>query len=77
MTYGVFSLFTSIPLKETTDITLNLLLKHNADLKITKVKLKKLFEFATSGTHFIFQRKFHDQINGMALLVFSRWSCRD
>lgn len=45
--HHVCSLFTSIPLKETIHIALNLLFKHNPGLKITKVKLKKLFEFAT------------------------------
>ena len=63
----VCSLFTSIPLKETIDITVNLLFDHNPGLNITKAELKKLFEFATSGTYFLFQGTFYDQIDGVAM----------
>lgn len=34
---------------------------------INKVDLKKLFQFATSHTHFMFEVKFYDQIDGMAV----------
>ena len=50
----VCSLFTSIPLKETIDIAVDLLFEHNPDFKITKNELKKLLYFATSGTHFFY-----------------------
>ena len=63
----VCSLFTSIPLKETIDIAVNLLFDHNPGLNITKAELKKLFEFATSGTYFLFQGTFYDQIDGVAM----------
>ena len=33
----------------------------------SKVELKKLFEFATSGTHFLSQGAFYDQIDGVAM----------
>ena len=49
----VCSLFTSIPLKETIDIAVNLLFEHKPGFKITKNELKKLFNSATSGTHFL------------------------
>ena len=49
ISYDVCSLFTSIPLKETIDIAVNLLFEHNPGLNITKAELKKLFEFATLG----------------------------
>ena len=62
ISYDVCSLFTSIPLKETIDIAVNLIFDKYPDLKITRQKLKKLFEFATSGTHFLF-----DQIDGVAM----------
>ena len=65
--YDVCSLFTSIPLKETIDIAVNLLFEHNLGLNITKAELKKLFEFATSGTYFLFQGTFYDQIDGVAM----------
>ena len=44
-----------------------MLFKHNPGLKITKDELKKLFEFATSGTYFVFQGTFYKQINGVAI----------
>ena len=67
ISYDVCSLFTSIPLKETIDIAVNLLFEHNPGLNITKAELKKLFEFAKSGTHFLFQGTFYDQIDGVAM----------
>ena len=67
ISHDVCSLFTSIPLKETIDIAVNLLFDHNPDLNITKAELKKLFEFATSGTYFLFQGTFYDQIEGVAM----------
>ena len=61
MTYDdVCSLFTSIPLKETIDITVDLLFDHNPDFKITKNELKKLFDFTASGTHCFFDGSFYD-----------------
>ena len=54
ISYDVCSLFTSIPLKETIDIAVDLLFEHNPDFKITKNELKKLLYFATSGTHFFY-----------------------
>ena len=33
----------------------------------SKVELKKLFEFATSGTYFLFQGAFYDQIDDVAM----------
>ena len=67
ISYDVCSLFTSIPLKETIDIAVNLLFEHNPGLNITKDELKKLFEFATSGTYFLFQGTFYNQIDGVAM----------
>ena len=63
----VCSLFTSIPLKETTDIAVDLLFEHSPDFKITKNKFKKLFDFATSGIHFLFDGSFYDQTDGVAM----------
>ena len=67
ISYDVCSLFTSIPLKETIDIAVNLIVEKYPDLKITRQKLKKLFEFATSGTHLLFDGSFYDQIDGDAM----------
>ena len=67
VSYDVTSLFTNIPLQETIDIAINLIFNHNPNLNITRKELKKLFLFATSQTHFIFNSKFYNQINGVAM----------
>ena len=50
----VTSLFTNIPLKETINLTIDLLSEAKPDLKISKKDLQKLFQFATSPVNFIF-----------------------
>ena len=67
VSYDGTSLFTNIPLQETIDIAINLIFDHNPNLNITKKELKKLFLFATSQTHFIFNSKFYNQIDGVAM----------
>ena len=72
VSYDITSLFTNIPLQETIDIAINLIFNHNPNLNITRKELKKLFLFATSQTHFIFNSKFYNQIDGVAMgLAFS------
>ena len=44
-----------------------MLFEHNLGLNIIKAELKKLLEFATSGTYFLFQGTFYDQIDGVAM----------
>ena len=63
----VTSLFTNIPLHETIDIAINLIFNHNPRLNITRKELKKLFLFTTSQIHFIFNSKFYNQIDGVAM----------
>ena len=67
VSYDVTSLFTNIPLQETIDIAINLIFNHNPNLNITKKGLKTLFLFAASQTHFIFNSKFYNQIDGVAM----------
>ena len=67
VSYNVTTLFTNIPLQETIDIAINLIFNHNLNLNITRKELKKLFLFATSKTHFIFNSKFYNQIDGVAM----------
>ena len=67
ISYDVCSLFTSIQLKETTYIAVNLSFDKYPDLRITRQDLKKLFEFATSGTHFLFDGNCYDQIDRVAM----------
>ena len=67
VSYDVTSLFTNIPLQEAIDIAINLISNHNPNLNITRKELQKLFLFATFKTHFIFNRKFYNQIDGVAM----------
>ena len=46
---------------------INLVFDHNPNLNITTKELKNLFLFATSKTHFIFNSKFYNQIDGVAM----------
>ena len=75
VSYDVTSLFTNIPLQETIDIAVNLIFNHNPNLNITEKELKKLFLFATSQTHFIFNSKFYNQIDGVAMGSFGSCPC--
>ena len=59
ISYNVTSLLTNIPLQETIDIVINLIFNPNPNLNITKKELKKLFLFAISQTHLIFNSKFY------------------
>ena len=65
--YDVTSLFTNIPLQKTIDIATNLIFNRNPNLNITRKELKKLFLFATSQSHFIFNSRFYNQIDGIAM----------
>ena len=67
VSYDVASHFTNTLLQETIDIAINLIFNHNPNLNITKKELKKLFLFATSQTRFIFNSKFYNQIDGVAM----------
>ena len=67
VSYDITSLFTNIPLQETIDIAINLIFNHNPNLNITRKELKQLFLFATYQTHFIFNNKFYNQIDGVAM----------
>ena len=40
---------------------------NNPNIKITKKDLKKLFEFAASGAHILFDGNYYDQIDGVAM----------
>ena len=67
LVFYVCSLFTSIPLTETIDIAVDLLFEKNTGFKISKADLKKLFQFANSGTHLMFEGKFYDQRDSVAM----------
>ena len=65
VSYDVTNLFTNIPLQETIGIAINLVFNHTPNLSITRKELKKLFLFATSQIHFIFDSKFYNHIDGL------------
>ena len=67
VSYDLTSPFANIPLQETIAIAVNLILNHNSNLSITRKELRKLFLFATSQTHFTFNSKFYNQIDGIAM----------
>ena len=67
VSYYVTSLFTNIPLQEIIDIAINLIFNHNPNLNMTKKELEKLCLFATSQTHFIFNSKFYNENDGVAM----------
>ena len=63
----VTSLFTNIPLKETINLTIDLLFEAKLDLNIRRKDLQKLFQFATSQTSFLFSGNMYDQVDGVAM----------
>ena len=60
-------MFTSIPPNETIDLAVKLIFDNNPNIKITKKDFKKLFEFATSGAHILFEENYYDQIDDFAM----------
>ena len=54
-------------MQETIDIAVNLILDKYPDLKITRPGLKKLFESASSRTHFLFDGSYYDYSDGVAI----------
>ena len=67
VSYDVTSFFINIPLQETIVIAINLIFNHNPNLNKARKELKKVFLFVTSQTHFIFNSKFYNQIDGVAM----------
>ena len=68
VSYDVTCLFTNILLQEAIDIAINLIFNHNLNLNITiKKELKKLFLFSASQTYFLFNGKFYNIIDRVAM----------
>ena len=67
VSYDVCSLFTNIPLNENIDLAVDIIFHKNQSMNITKPQLKKLFVFATSQTHFLFNNEIYNQTNGVAI----------
>ena len=67
VSFDVMSLFTNIPLNECIDLAVSYITKGNTELKLSKDDLTKLFTIATAQTHFLFNGKVYDQIDGVAI----------
>ena len=64
----VDSLFTNIPLEETSEICTNELFKESETVEgLSKTEFKELLSLATKDSHFIFDRTLHKQIDSMAM----------
>ena len=61
------SLFTNIPLGKTIKLAVDLIKISQPDLNISEKDLASLFNFATCETHFLFEGKFYDQIDWVAM----------
>ena len=66
--FDVTSLFTNIPLNETTDLILNnLTADHISNFGLDKSQLSKLLNLATCSNAFTFNGKLYNQIDGVAM----------
>ena len=63
----VSSLFTNVPLEETLNICLDKLYSLTDPPALPRVVLRKLLEFATKKSHFLFDGKYYNQIDGVAM----------
>ena len=67
VSFDVVSLFTNIPLKECIDLSVSYISVGWTNLKLSRSDLTKPFSIATSETHFLFNCKIYDQIDGVAM----------
>ena len=67
VSFDVESLFTNVPVKETTEIAIDIIMENHPNFKISRPQLRKLFSFATSQTHFLFDGEYFDQIDGLSM----------
>ena len=63
----VESLFTNVPLKETTNLIVNYISDNNNPFNLPKRILTKLFTIATSDSVFTFNNKIYTQVDGVAM----------
>ena len=67
ISYDVCNLFKNIPLKEAIKLSMNLTFEKHEEIRITRKQLTKLFEFAISGTHFLFNGNYYDQTDAVTM----------
>ena len=64
----VCNLFTNISLKEAIKLAVNLIFEKRPEIRITRKHLTNSFESAASGTHFLFNGNYYDQIDGVTMV---------
>ena len=64
--FDVKSLFTNVPITETIDICINRL-QRVGPLPMPEKHLRKLLEFSTKKSHFLFNGKMYDFVDGIAM----------
>ena len=62
VSFDIQSLFTNVPITESVNLALELILSSHNNLKLDEDQLTELFEFATSVIHCIFKGQYYDQI---------------
>ena len=69
VSFDVESLFANIRLDDCINLAVKYITEGNPGLKLisSKNELKRLFEFATKETHFLFKGNFYDQVHGVAM----------
>ena len=67
VSFDVAILFTNIPLKDSIDLAVSYIAEGSTKLTFSKAELVKMFSIATSQTHFMFNCKVFDQIDGFAM----------
>jgi hypothetical protein len=69
ISFDIESLFTNIPVDETIEIICNKLYYTNPKLRpfIPENYLRELLKFATKCTHFLFNKKYYDQSDGVSM----------
>ena len=67
VSFDIESLFTNIPLNECIDLAVKYISEGNPGLKLKATELRNLFSLATTGTHFLFNGEFFEQVDGVAM----------
>ncbi|CAF2897238.1 unnamed protein product [Rotaria sp. Silwood2] len=68
VSFDISSLYANIPLKEAIEIILNHLYNDQVPPSSMERKdMKKLLEFATQYSHFLFNSKVYDQVDGVSI----------
>ena len=66
--FDIDSLFTNLPLDETIDICIKKVFKRKQKFNgMTKIEFKKLLEFATKDALLLFNGKYYEQVDGVAM----------